>query len=318
VSHTGLGGLALGGGYGWLARKWGLTCDHIIGAEVVLVDGTVVSVTESSEPDLLWALRGGGGNFGIVTRFTLRLRPVSNVYMRQLTYPLNEAAEAIDGYRKFAEAQSDDLHTVAALKHSAADGLPALFLTAVWLGEPEEGRSATETLAEGVIPATSLERVLPFPVLQGMGDQSEPAGNRYYTKSCYLSELSGELAAHLMTAARECPSHRSSIDFEFLGGAINDPSIDSAFPHREAPYMCTASAQWIDAIEDEANITWARRTIADLDTWHHGGAYSNYIQDKTDPVAVYGPQRYERLAALKSRYDRSNILGGSQMIVPRS
>jgi FAD/FMN-containing dehydrogenase len=314
VSHTGLGGLALGGGYGWLARKWGLTCDHVIGAEVVLADGTVTSVTEDSESDLLWALRGGGGHFGIVTRFTLTLRPLANVYLRQLTYRLEEAAQVIDGYRKFAESQSDDLHAVAALKHAAAGGLS---LTAVWLGEPEDGRLATEPLARAVTPARSAERVLPYLALQAMGDHSEPAGNRYYTKSCYLSELSGEIASSLASAARGSPSQRSSIDLEYLTGAISNPPADSAFPHRDAPYICTASAQWIDQTDDQANIDWARRAINELSAWFHGGAYSNYIQDRADPIDVYGLRRYERLCDLKSHYDNSNILGGNQMIMPR-
>ncbi|MFI9172417.1 FAD-binding oxidoreductase [Streptomyces lincolnensis] len=318
VSHTGLGGLALGGGYGWLARKWGLTCDHIIGAEVVLADGAIVSVTESSEPDLLWALRGGGGYLGVVTRFTLALRPVSAVYLQQLMYPLEAAADAIAGYRKFAETQSDDLHAVAALKHSVDNGQSALFLTAAWLGEPEDGRPAVEPLAAAVPPARSIERVLPYLALQRLGDDSEPVGNRYFTKSCYLSQLSGEVAAHLATAARRNPSSRSSIDFEYLMGAISDPTADSAFPHREAPYMCTASAQWIDPAKDQENIDWARHTIDGLSAWHYGGAYANYIQDPTDPTAVYGVERYGRLAALKSRYDSSNILGGGRMIVPGS
>lgn len=318
VSDTGLGGLALGGGYGWLARKWGLTCDHVIGAEVVLADGTVASVTESSEPDLLWALRGGGGHFGIVTRFTLVLRPVGNVHLRQLTYPLDEAAEAIDGYRRFAEAQSDDLHAVAALKYSVDDRIAALFLTAVWLGEPENGRVAIEPLAKGVTSARSVERVLPYLALQKMGDHSEPAGNRYYTKSCYLSELPGEIATRLVTAARESPSRPSSIDFEYLMGAINNSSINSAFPRRDAPYICTASAQWLDETEDQANIAWARRTIDNLSAWQHGGRYANYVQDQTDPIAVYGLQRYERLADLRSRYGSLNIPSGNRMTVPRS
>jgi FAD binding domain-containing protein len=312
VSHTGLGGLALGGGYGWLARKWGLTCDHILGAEVVLADGTVVSVSDSSEPDLLWALRGGGGGFGVVTRFTLALRPVSSVYLRQLVYPIEAATEAIAGYRKLVEIQSDDLHVVAAIKHSADDGRPALFLTAAWLGNLEDGKPTTECLVEAATPARSTERVLPYLALQKLGDDSEPAGNRYFTKSCYLSELTDHVAAHLAAAARRSPSPRSSIDFEYLMGAINDPLTDSAFPHREAPYMCTASAQWIDTAEDQVNIDWARRTIDDLSPWHYEGVYSNYIQDPIDPAAVYGAQRqrHKRLAGLKSHYDGSNIIGG--------
>jgi hypothetical protein len=317
VSDTGLGGLALGGGYGWLARKWGLTCDHIVAADVVLTDGTVVSATENCEPDLLWALRGGGGDVGVVTRFTLALRPVGEVYIRQLTYHLDEGVQAIGGYRKFAEAQSDSLHAVAALKHSADDGVPVLSVTVLWLGLPGDGRAATDPLADQVMPFRSTERVLPFLALQRLGDDGEPAGHRYFTKSCYLGGLPDEIAASLVAAAWTCPSPRSSIDFEFLLGAINTPPADSAFPHREAPYLCTASAQWTVAAEDRANIGWARRTIDDLIAWHHGGTYVNYVQDQADPTAVYGMHEYQRLAGVKARYDASNTLGANQMIVSK-
>jgi FAD/FMN-containing dehydrogenase len=326
VSHTGLGGLALGGGYGWLARKWGLTCDHIVGAEVVLADGGIVQTSEREEPDLLWALRGGGGNFGVVTRFTLALRPVGEVYLRRLVVPLDDARPAIGAYRTFAERQSNYLHAVAALSTAGSQewlapalrGAPALFLSTLWLGDPADGPAATDPLADAVGPATDTGVVLPYLSLQALGDHSEPAGHRYYTRSCYLADLSDDTAARLVKATRDRPSQRSAIDFEFLGGAIAENAAGAAFPHRAAPYLCTASAHWTDRDDDRANATWARGTVDALADASHGGVYVNYAQDESDPTASFGSEHYHRLAELKSRYDSANTFGGQQNIAPRA
>ncbi|WP_198520669.1 FAD-binding oxidoreductase [Kitasatospora sp. CB02891] len=329
VSHTGLGGLALGGGYGWLARKWGLTCDHILAAEVVLPDGSVVEVSESQHPELLWALRGGGGNFGIVTRFTLRLRPVGPVYHHAAVFGPNEAPAALEQYRRFAAGQSSDMHAVGAFKVAGQQewiperlrGEPALFLTAVWLGDPADGPAAVAPLFGTVEPAGSVARVMPYLELQGLGDHGEPHGNRYFTKSCYLSDLASDPVAELVEAARDIRSPLSSIDFEFLCGAISGPANeDSAFPRREAPYICTASAQWIDPQHDAENIAWTRNTVARLAAWTYGGAYVNYLQDEPADrvVEVYGEARYRRLAAVKNSYDPRNVLRSNQNIRPTS
>ncbi|MFC4029979.1 FAD-binding oxidoreductase [Streptomyces polygonati] len=326
VSHTGLGGLALGGGYGWLARKWGLTCDHLVSAEVVLADGTVVEATEDSDPDLLWALRGGGGNFGVVTRFTLRLRPVGPVYFRRAVYGLSQAGPVLAAYQAFAEQQSDDLHAVGSIHHASAggwvpealDGQPALFLSAAFLGDPAEGPEYTDGLFEAVAPAASTLDLLDYRTLQSLGDTSEPHGNRYYTKSGYLTEISGA-AAELAGAGEENPSSRSSIDFEFLRGAITGSGADrSAFPNREAPYICTASAQWVDPGADAPNIAWARRSLDRLGEWNQGGAYVNYLQDTgvSQVVDTYGVRRYRRLAEVKRRYDPENLFRGNQNVRP--
>ncbi|TCO55755.1 FAD-binding oxidoreductase [Actinocrispum wychmicini] len=321
VSHTGLGGLALGGGYGWLHRKWGLTCDHLLAAEVVLADGTIVEASA----DLLWGLRGGGGNLGVVTRFTLRLREVSAVHLHTGVFAPDDAVAALAAYRDFAEAQSRDLHTVGAFKHAgrqdwipaALRGTPAMFLTAAWFGDPADGPARTTPLF--VDAAGNSARVLPFAELQALGDHSEPHGNRYYTKSCYLTRLSGGPDARLVECATEMPSPLSAIDFEFLGGAITDvPDADSAFPRRDAPYMCTVSAQWTDPARDSENAAWSRRGVERLAEWHYGGAYVNYLQDEQPGkvAEVYGAGRYERLAVLKSRYDPANQLAGNQNIPP--
>ena len=327
VSHTGLAGLALGGGYGWLARKWGLTCDHLLAAEVVLATGSIVSTGQ--HPELLWALRGGGGNFGVVTRFTLRLREVGPVHHRVGLYPLKDAAAALAWYRRFAAEQTTDMHVVGALKvagdHSwvpaGLRGAPVLMLTAVWLGAPEEGPAAMAPLFEAAPPAASAHRVMSYAELQALGDHGEPHGNRYFTKSRYLAALPADSIDGLVAACADFRSPLSSIDFEYLRGAICDvPDATSAFPGRDAPYICTASAQWLDPADDRENISWARNTIARVADQPRSGAYVNYLQD--EPVGrvreVYGETRYLKLADIKRRYDPDNVLRANQNISPSS
>jgi len=325
VSHTGLGGLALGGGYGWLARKWGLTCDHLISAEVVLADGSVVRASADEHPDLYWALRGGGGNLGIVTRFRLRLRPVGPVHQHTGVWPLAQAAQALQAYREFAVAQPADLHTVGALKIAGRQewvpaevrGAPALFLTAAWFGDPASGPAHTNPLFERVPPAAEVRQTMSYATLQALGDHSEPHGNRYFTKSCYLSELTSGAIAQLLGAAADVRSSRSSIDFEYLRGAIAEtPDDATAFPRRDAPYICTVSAQWTDVAEDAGNIEWTRESVDRLRDWQHGGAYVNYLQDEPPGKVreVYGESRYARLSALKDRYDPTDLLTGNRNV----
>lgn len=327
VSHTGLGGLALGGGYGWLARKWGLTCDHVVGAEVVLADGSIVEVGEDNRPELLWALRGGGGNFGIVARFTLRLRPIHSVHRHAAVLPVDDAAAALAAYRRFAPAQTDDLHVVCALSiagrrdwiPSTLHGKPAIFFTAVWLGDAEDAPYAIGPLFDGLGAAATTDQVMPYLELQGLGDNGEPSGNRYFTKSCYLSDLTPDPVECLVEATRNMRSSLSSIDFEFLRGAISAvPDGESAFPRRDAPYICTASAQWLSADDDAENAAWARRTIERLAPWHHGGAYVNYVQDEPEAkvAELYGDERYRRLVAVKRRYDPDNVFHSNQNVKP--
>ncbi|MEU1885506.1 FAD-binding oxidoreductase [Micromonospora sp. WMMD987] len=327
VSHTGLGGLTLGGGYGWLARKWGLTCDHLIAAEVVLADGTVVEASADEYPDLLWALRGGGGNFGVVTRFTLRLRPVGPIHHQTGVFPLDMAPAALAAYRAFAGAQEPGMHAVGAFGHAGRrdwipdrlHGVPALFLTAVWLDDPAEGPARTAPLFADPAPAATLSRTMSYAELQALGDHSEPHGNRYFTKSCYLTDLSGGLVDALLASAGSMPSALSSIDFEYLRGAIDDvPDETSAFPRRDAPYICTLSAQWTDPARDATGASWARHGIASLGDWQYGGTYVNYLQDERPGrvAEVYGTTRYARLAEVKRRYDPNNILAGNQNIPP--
>jgi FAD/FMN-containing dehydrogenase len=321
VSHTGLGGLTLGGGYGWLAGKWGLTCDHIISAQVVLADGSIVEATEDQHADLLWALRGGGGNFGAVTRFKLRLRPVGLVRHEIAIYSLDNAAEAIEAYRDFAGHRPADLQVTGALKYAGnkyglAERLhhePVLVLTTVWHGHPERAAKAADALFGATRPMVTRATVMTYTGLQTMADYSEPHGNRYFTKSCYLADMPRAAGSGLVEAAADMRDRRSSIDFEYLRGAILDTPADfSAFPARSAPYICTASAQWSHPDADTENISWARRSIEKVQDFRHGVAYANYdMEDSRETITdADGARRDYMLAAIKNRYDPYNLFRG--------
>jgi len=329
VSHTGLGGLALGGGYGWRCRKWGLTCDHIICAEVVLADGSVVEAGEDN-PDLLWALRGGGGNFGVVTRFKLRLHRVGAILFRNGIYAEDTAAAALEEYRKFTEKQPDDIHVLGSLRYASdADwvlpelrGTPALDLAIVCSADDAESVHQSTRLFDAVPPASSIERTISYFDLQSMADSGAPAGRRYYTKSCYIVDLVDHVAECLAGAARRNPSSLSSIDIEYLRGAISEEADgQSSFPLRDAPYMCTAWASWIEPRHDAENIAWSRRTVEDLRDWQHQGGYVNYMlqDDPTDVVAeIYGSANYDRLTQVKRRYDPQNVFRTYRNVLPAS
>ncbi|MEU8925018.1 FAD-binding oxidoreductase [Kitasatospora sp. NPDC048545] len=331
ISRTGLAGLTLGGGYGWLSRRWGLTCDHLLAAQVVLADGSVVEATERDHHELLWALRGGGGNFGIVTRFTLRLRPAVPVHRRTAVYELADAETALAHYRAFSGELSADLHVAGALKVAGQygghetwlpdelRGRPALYLTAVWFGAPGRAEAASEPLFAALRPAASTGGELSHRRLQSGGDHERPDGNRYFTKTRYLTDIPPQANVEMADSLAAMPSPLSSINFEYLRGAIADvPDEDSAFPNRDAPFIHTVSAQWTGPQEDAGNIAWTRRSVERLDPWSHTGGYVNYLVDEpADKVReVYGDARYRRLAAVKETYDPHNVLHHNQNIRP--
>ncbi|MFC0598828.1 FAD-binding oxidoreductase [Streptomyces palmae] len=327
-SYTGLSGLALGGGYGWRARKWGLTCDHIIGAEVVLADGSVVEASEEQHQDLLWALRGGGGNFGIVTRFRLRLRPAERMLVRTGLYAGDNAAAALRSYRKFTGTLSDDFHLLGGLRHTRpADPVPeelrdrpVLDFLSICSADDGESRAEADALFAAMPEGATTETEMTYLELQAMCDESAPDGRRYYTKSGYVSELDDEAIDRLVAAAGANPSSTGSIDIEFLLGAISRGSAeDSAFPQRQAPFMVSAYGSWDDAELDTPGIAWARRTMAALRDWEHPGGYVNYISLEDNPgdaVETYGTDIYARLTRVKRQYDPRNFFRGTRAVIP--
>ena len=327
-SLTGLGGLALGGGYGWRCRKLGLTCDHIIGAEVVLADGSVVEVSESQHPGLLWALRGGGGNFGVVTRFTLRLHPAGPMLVRSAVHPADRAVEAMRACRASAPGLSEDLHLLAGLRRAGpADPVPPgqrdrpvlgvmVICSAANAASASEGRALFEAMPACAVAA----RTLSYLDLQSMGDRGSPAGRRYYTKSGYLADLCDEAMERLIASSGRNPSPTGSVDVECLRGAVlRSGTGESAFPQREAPFMVTVSGSWDDPGLDQDGIAWAREVIDSVRAWEHPGAYSNYIsqqESRLEASAMYGSAIYSQLAQVKRAYDPDNMFRSARNIIP--
>jgi FAD/FMN-containing dehydrogenase len=326
VSRTGLGGLLLGGGYGWLCRRWGLTCDHLVAAEVVLADGTIVRAGDDTHPELMWGLRGGGGNFGVVTRFTLRLRPVGDVVLRSMVFDAGAAPAVLRVFASLGPNTSDDLLVLGALRFAAAGWLPAglrgrpvLGLDAIWLGDQGADLPEVRPLLEAAPALAHRRRVLPFAEIQASGDDAEPAGQRYFTRSLYLDRLPDDAVEHLVDAARRSPSPLSTIDLGHLLGAIaRVPEQATAFSRRRAPFLCSASAAWLDPADDAANIAWARAAVDGLGPYGHGGTYVNYMEPSSPDrvAAVYGDAHYQRLARLKAAVDPGNVFRGNQNIAP--
>jgi FAD/FMN-containing dehydrogenase len=326
VSHTGLGGLILGGGYGWLCRKWGLTCDHLEAAEVVLADGTIVDATDATQPELMWGLRGGGGNFGVVTRFTLRLRPVGDVVLHSMVFDADFAADVLRVYRSLGASTPEDLLIFGALRAASADwlpswtlGRPVLSLDAIWLGDPTADLPDVLPLLTAAPTLGHRQRIMSFAEVQASADGAEPPGRRYFTRSCYVNGLSDEAVPHLVDAARRRPSPLSTIDLSHLLGAIaRVPEQDTAFSRRKAPFLCSASAAWTHPTDDAVNIAWSRGVIEGLAPSAHGGTYVNYMElGSADQVAgVYGDAHYRRLVRLKEAVDPRNVFRSNQNIVP--
>ncbi len=325
-SYTGLGGLALGGGYGWRCRKWGLTCDHIISAEVVLADGTIVHASEQENSDLLWALRGGGGNFGVVTRFRLRLRPVGPILAHSALYTGDDVPAALRAYTEFSATASEDFHLLASLRHGRttdpiAEPLrqrPVLDLLLIGSADDPASVAGATQLVETVPAASSDEKIMTYLELQTMVDDSAPDGRRYYTKSGYFRALPDDAMRRLIDAAAKNPSQTGSIDIEYLGGAISRTGMrESSFPQRDAPFMVSVYASWEDPELDHDATAWARSTLAELTDWQQDGAYLNYVSsEESDDVAAdsYGSAIYSRLLEVKQRVDPENIFRTSRSI----
>jgi FAD/FMN-containing dehydrogenase len=316
VGDTGLGGLALGGGYGWLARRWGLTCDHIAAAEVVLANGSVVEASQEQFPELLWGLRGGGGNFGVVTRFTMRLRPVGDVWHQTASYALDRAKLALNTYNEAAVSFPDGLQVAGTFKRVGPEAM--LLFTAVHL-DGLAGRKVVDAFFSTTGGVTQQGTLLRYQSLQAGGDGVEPAGRRYYTKSCYPKELNGAAIDALLDAASRLPSQESVIDVNRLGGAIGCvPEASSAFPARDARFICAASAAWRSPTLDAHAISWSRSLIAALGPVSDQKTYVNYTPlDDDSVVSLYGEHRYKRLLALKNLADPDNLFDFNHNVRPR-
>ncbi len=331
-SRTGIAGLTLGGGYGWLSATYGLSCDNLIEAEVVTADGRVIVTSEEENPELLWGLRGGGGNFGIVTRFTYWLHPVEpQSYLAVVLHDgEGEATErALRFYRDFCAAAPDEVNLIAVCgvvpAHEgvypiATHGRRYVMLGGHYVGPAAEGERILRPLREFAEPLVDFSGDMPYVDVQQLWDEEYPDGDRYYWKSLNMSRFDDEAITRIATHAPRQPSPLSTTDIWHVGGAVKRaPADGSAFRGRNAAFLLSPSSHWVDATDDASNVGWAREFIAAMEPYSDGSRYLNFAGFQEEGEAMmrssFGPH-YERLLTLKRRYDPTNLFRLNQNIDP--
>jgi len=312
VSHTGVGGLTLGGGMGWLARQHGLTCDNVVSCTVVTANGDVLHASADEHPDLFWGLRGGGGNFGIVAEFEFRLHPVgTRALVAELTFPLDGAAAALRGWRDLAE----EAPRPATMTAEISGGTVALGY--VWAGDPEAGRALLPALRSIGRPAAEAVRELSYIELQTRDDSMEGHAYRRYWKGHYLPSLP-DAAIGALVERDPADTTLPGVSLQAYGGAIADVGDDAtAFSHRRTRFEYVAAARWTDPGEDRLRMATARREAAKLDPYAVG-AYVNALSDEGGPgvLRAYSQAQRARLTAVKDAYDPENVFHLNHNIVP--
>jgi FAD/FMN-containing dehydrogenase len=327
VSMTGVAGLTLGGGLGWIARKHGPACDNLLSARVVTAAGERVTASAEENPDLLWGLRGGGGNFGVVTSFEYRLHPVGpHVIAGGVLHAFSDAPEVFRFYADFVATAPDELSVVAST-FRAPPGMPippemegelVTMLAVCWVGDPDAGERALRPLRSFGRPLADLVAPMPYTTPQSGSDAAYPNGQQNYWKSHYVDEITDGAIAAIMEHAPEMTSPQSSFYFQHLGGAISRPGIDTAaFGHRDAVFDFAILTVWQDHAEDAEHLAWARDFAAAMQPYATGVYVNNLGVEGADRVkAAYAPATYERLVALKDAYDATNVFRLNQNVTP--
>jgi hypothetical protein len=327
ISTTGIAGFTLGGGIGWLMRKYGLTCDNLEAVDLVTADGRLVRASEHENPELYWGLRGGGGNFGIVTSFEFRIHRVGpTVLAGPIFFPGDQATQILRGYREYTADLPDEMTTLVNLTTAPpAPFLPAdvhgkkiVAVIGVYAGPPDEGRRIAEPLRRLGTPITDLLGPMPYTTMQSLLDGVFSAGARNYFKAGYLAGLSDEAIDTLVRFHGPSISPSSEIHIQHLGGAVaRVPDDATAFGGRGAPYLMNVVARWTDPSTDDAQIAWARELYAAAEPSTTGGTYVNFLSEGDDRVAAaYGPDKLERLARLKEVWDPTNAFRLNQNVKP--
>ncbi len=330
VSHTGVGGLALGSGSGWLERKLGFSCDNLLSAEVVTADSRVVRASPRENPDLFWALRGGGGNFGIVTEFTFALHPVGPMVLGgMLMYPAAMGADLVRHWRDFMLGAPDEAGgAIAFITAPPLDfvpepvrGQPVAGVIVFYAGDPEEGLGVMAPILDWGPPAVSLVQPMPYVAVQQLIDPANAHGLRNYWSADFLRDLPDDAVDTLVAhASRPASPHTQSILMVGGGAIARVPEDATAFGQRSAPWSLHLLGMWEDASADADNIAAIRRTAAAMKPWATGRVYLNFIGDEGQGrvEAAFGPEKYARLQQLKRIWDPDNVFCHNQNITPAS
>ena len=331
VSDTGVAGLALGGGEGWVRRKYGLSCDNVVSVQLVGADGKLRTASAETNPDLYWAVRGGGGNFGIATSFTFKLHPLGPIVaFAGVFYPVEDAANVLRGFRDWAATAPDEVTalwgctTLPASEHTPPEihDTPFVVVGAVYSGDTDEGMRLIQPLRELGTPLADISQPLPFSAIQAAFDPFFVRGTlRSYWKSTYVQDLSDEVVDVIVGKAQSRPSKRTFVVVFLMGGAINRLGAeDTAYSERSANWMVSIDGNWEDASDDGRVVAWARQTWSEVHKLGTGTTYLNFtgLADEAvdEGVASAFGRNLQRLAEIKAKYDPGNFFRLNNNIAP--
>ncbi len=320
VSATGIAGLTVGGGFGYLTRRHGWTCDTVQSMEVVTADAKVLRVSAQENEDLFWALRGGGGNFGIVTSFAYRLFPVGpEILGGAIAWRGEDAPQVLEAFREFSAAAPREMTAVAVLRTAPpapwlpkeVHGQPIAAIFICHSGDRSEGERLLGALRRVGKPVADIVAPRPYAQMQSLLDATQPKGRRYYWKSHYLAEVSDRLIPLAVEHARRFKSPHSAVLVFQIGGALNDlPAEHSPAGNRDARYVLNITASWEQPADDEANVQWARDCFQATQPCSTGGTYVNFLTEEEGAdriAAAYGEANLGRLSAIKRKYDPEDL-----------
>ncbi|MFN2617818.1 MAG: FAD-binding oxidoreductase [Thermoleophilaceae bacterium] len=329
VPSTGVAGLTLGGGSGWIERKCGFTVDSLISVELVTADGRLVIASEEREPELFWALRGGGGNFGIVTGFEFRLHEVGPVvYGGMLLFGIEAAVDLLKAYRGFMEDAPDEICGAAAVLCAPPEefvpaevrGKPVFGVIACYVGPVEAGERAFAPLREWD-PALDLLGPMPYTAVQQLIAPGNPPGMNHYWKAGFIQELTDEAIETFVAHAADVSSPLTANIMLPMGGALaRVPDEATPLAYRDAGWNYHILSQWPDPADAERNVAWTRRFDQAMGAYAHEGVYVNFVAEPPENVieASFGPEKYARLVAVKDRFDPGNVFHNNTNIAPRA
>ena len=325
VTDTGVGGLTTGGGLGWVHREWGLTCDNLLSADVVTADGELVQATANENSDLFWGIRGGGGNFGVVTSFEFRCREFGPTALAGLVvHPISDARDLLEFYRDYTSSAPDEVTAFSILRLAPpapflppeVHGMPVAIIGACYAGPPADGVELIRPIKEFGNPIGDVLVPKPFLVHQSMLDAGQPSGGYYYWKSHYFDELSDGALDAIVEQGSAIQSPMSILATVHMGGAVSRVGEqETAYPNRDASYVMNINASWANSAETDTHVGWARNAWKELEPFSTGGLYVNF--EAEDGVeAIYGREKYRRLAEVKTKYDPTNFFRMNQNIKP--
>jgi FAD/FMN-containing dehydrogenase len=323
VSTTGIAGLTLGGGLGWLMGKYGLALDNLRSVELVTAEGQVVRTSKDEQADLFWAVRGGGGNFGVATSFEYRLQPVGPTITGGLVaHPFDRARQVLRFFRDFTASLPDEFTVFAGLIHAPdGSGTKLAAMVTCHCGSLAAGETAVRPLKQFGSPVMDAVGPMPYCQLNGMLDAAYPKGALNYWKSSFLAQLTDDAIDRMIECFARCPTPMGQLLLEHFHGAATRIGVgDTAFPHRADGYNLLVLSEWMEPANTDRCIAWARETYAAMDPFVASGRYVNYLGDDEtgDPIAAAYGQNYRRLREIKAKYDPRNFFHVNQNIRPLS